>query len=76
MIFLTATSKRQLLAAAVIAGTMGSASVASARPYPLPPPGWAGPHYYWHGHTGIIGHGPMTGTTAAIGATTEGRAAL
>ena len=38
---------RSLLAGAVVAFTLGSASLAQAQP--VPPPGWAGPHYYWHG---------------------------
>jgi len=49
MSLLSVTLKRQLLAAAVIAGTLGSASAAYAQPYPPRPSGWAGPHYYWHG---------------------------
>ncbi len=43
------TLGRQLMPAVVIAGVLGSASSAVAQPYPPPPPGWVGPHYYWHG---------------------------
>ena len=39
--------KRSFLAAAVVAATLGTAPLAQAQP--VPPPGWAGPHYYWHG---------------------------
>ena len=40
---------RSLLAVAVIVASLGAASIANAQPYPPPPPGWAGPHYYSHG---------------------------
>ncbi len=43
------TLGRQIMSAAVVAGVLGAASNAGAQPYPPPPPGWAGPHYYWHG---------------------------
>ncbi len=33
---------------AILAAATITVSVASAQPVP-PPPGWAGPHYYWHG---------------------------
>ena len=49
MRFRFAALGRSLLAAGVIVGTLGAATLASAQPYPPPPPGWAGPHYYWHG---------------------------
>ena len=47
MTSMLAAAVKRVLSAAVIVGTLGSASIASAQPYP-PPPGWAGPHYYWH----------------------------
>ena len=42
---------RLALLALALAGA--APSLASAQPYPPPgvvvaPPGWAGPHYYWH----------------------------
>ena len=50
MTSMLAASAKRVLSAALIAGTLCSASVAIAQPYPPPPPGWAGPHYYWHHH--------------------------
>ena len=47
--FLRAVLTRSLPAVAVVVGTLGSVSIASAQPYPPPPPGWVGPHYYYHG---------------------------
>ncbi len=41
--------RRSLLTCAAVATLAGSAGVANAQRMP-PPPGWAGPHYYWHGH--------------------------
>ena len=38
---------RMLLAGAVTAVTLGFTPLAQAQPVP---PGWVGPHYYWHGH--------------------------
>ena len=42
---------------AAVLGLTATISVAAAQPYPPPravivgppPPGWVGPHYYWHG---------------------------
>jgi hypothetical protein len=38
-----------VLAAAMVAGVLGRAPVAAAQVIIGPPPGWVGPHYYWHG---------------------------
>ncbi len=46
---LLVTLIRQIAPVAVIVGVLSTGSVASAQPYPPPPPGWVGPHYYWHG---------------------------
>jgi hypothetical protein len=40
---------RLLPVAVVMTVMLGAAPVASAQPYPPAPPGWRGPHYYWHG---------------------------
>ena len=47
MRFLQVIMTRSLLVGAVIVATLGSVSLAHAQPAP---PGWGGPHYYWHGH--------------------------
>ena len=41
--------RKTILCTAVIGTTLGAVASADAQPYPPPPPGWAGPHYYWHG---------------------------
>ncbi len=39
--------RRSLLAAASVVMTLAAAPLARAQPVP---PGWVGPHYYYHGH--------------------------
>jgi hypothetical protein len=39
--------KKLVLAGVVALSTLGAVSAAVAQP---PPPGWVGPHYFWHGH--------------------------
>lgn len=40
--------KRSMLAAAAVVATL--ATMPLARAQPVPSPGWAGPHYFYHGH--------------------------
>lgn len=46
---LTERAGRFIAVAAIASACILPAATASAQPYPPPPPGWAGPHYYWHG---------------------------
>ncbi|WP_428375863.1 hypothetical protein [Lichenicoccus sp.] len=46
---MTERAGRVIAAAAIASVCILPAVDASAQPYPPPPPGWAGPHYYWHG---------------------------
>jgi Spy/CpxP family protein refolding chaperone len=39
--------KKLVLASLVAVSALGAVSAAVAQP---PPPGWVGPHYFWHGH--------------------------
>ncbi len=43
-------ASRVLLLAVGMTASVPCIAPALAQPYPGPPPGWYGPHYYWHGH--------------------------